>query len=242
MRWFAPVVHVAAPERSGDVLSRLFGRKSSSSDGNALEHFGGVPLGLAPDRWPHCADCGKSQSLLAQLQHDAERLDLGGEGRVLLVFQCSHDPGMCESWDQSAGANAAFVIEASELGPFPTPIPDDNPPLDPTIEIVGWVAHDDDIPDSERPLFMADASLSTMTDEQRERSVAATRLGSVPFWIQNADEAPVGWRFAGQLDSTDQATYPGNSAPNFGDSGIAYLFLRDQGDGLPEARMFWQCC
>lgn len=242
MRWFAPVVHVATPARPGGVLSRLFGRGSRPPNGSALEHFGGVPLGLAPDRWPRCADCGKSQSLLAQLKHDADRLDLGGEGRVLLVFQCSHDPGMCETWDQSAGANAALVIEASELGDAPTPVPDDNPPLDPTIEIVGWIANDDGILESERALFMADASLSAMSDERRERPVAATRLGSVPVWIQSAEEAPTGWRFVGQLDSTDQATYPGNSAPNFGDSGIAYLFLQDRTDGLPEARMFWQCC
>ena len=242
MRWFAPVVRLVPPERSGGIMGRLFGRRPGPSGGSAFEHFGGVPLGLAPDRWPHCADCGKSQSLLAQLKHHAERLDLGGEGRVLLVFQCGHDPGMCESWDQVAGANAAFVVAASELSQFPTPVPDDNPPLDPAIEIVDWIAHEDGIPESERASFMGDASLSAMTDEQRERPVAATRLGSVPVWIQNADEAPAGWRFAGQLDSTDQVTYPGVSAPNFGDSGIAYLFLRDRPDDLPEARMFWQCC
>ena len=242
MRWFAPVVRVAAPERSGVVLGRFFGRRPVPSGGGALEHLGGVPLGLAPDRWPHCADCGKSQSLLAQLKHHADRLDLGGEGRVLLVFQCGHDPGMCESWDQNAGANAAFVVEASELGQLPTPIPNDNPPPDAAIEIVGWLAHDDGIPEHERELFMGDVSLSAMSDEQRERPVAATRLGSVPVWIQNADEAPAGWRFVGQLDSTDQTTYSGVSAPNFGDSGIAYLFLRDRPDDVPEARMFWQCC
>ena len=70
------------------------------------EKFGGVPWGLDEELWPTCADCGKHQSLLAQLVHDDTRLNLGREGRVLLVFQCNHSPGMCETETGGSGANA----------------------------------------------------------------------------------------------------------------------------------------
>jgi hypothetical protein len=48
-----------------------------------MDQFGGLPWGLAPELWPKCSECGKSQSLLAQLIHDPTRLDLGRDGRVL---------------------------------------------------------------------------------------------------------------------------------------------------------------
>jgi hypothetical protein len=79
--------------------------------------------------------------------------------------------------------------------------------------------------------------------------------------MQSPDEAPQdGWRFVGQLDDTyhyfrqlsvqvadvvkDEESQYGSSyyceGPNFGDGGIAYLFLRDAA-GVPEGWFFWQC-
>lgn len=89
----------------------------------------------------------------------------------------------------------------------------------------------------------------------------STKLGGVPHFIQSPDEAPKdGWCFVGQSDSTysfllaptisvpgvvdDPAHWEGRShygrGPNFGDGGIAYLFLRDASP-IPEGWFFWQC-
>ena len=68
------------------------------------------------------------------------------------------------------------------------------------------------------------------------------------------------WQFAGQLDSThsflrppklrhawiseDCERFEGRThfgeGPNFGDGGIAYLFLR-QAAGMPRGCLLWQC-
>lgn len=239
MRWFAPVADgaAAAPARAG-LLDRVWRRTAAPVP---VERLGGVPFGLRAELWPRYGECGHSQSLLAQLRHDPERLDLGREGRMLFVFQCGHDPGMCETWAFGSGANAAFVVEPEQLGGTDTPVPGDCPPLEPHLVITGWTARDDGIAEADRARYLDDDALGEMTDEERDRPVAATRLGSVPIWIQRADEAPAGWRFVGQLDSTDDATCPAGASPNFGDAGIAYLFLRDARGAPPEAGMFWQC-
>ena len=91
------------------------------------DKLGGIPWGLPPDRWPICSGCGGSQSLLAQFFHHPVHLDLGRSGRVLSVFQCNHDPGMCLTWEGGSGANACFVTELEDLTNELTPLPSDLP-------------------------------------------------------------------------------------------------------------------
>src|SRR5450830_1027219 len=79
------------------------------------DKFGGLPWGLPPQSWPTCVECGASQSLLAQFVHHPVRLDLGREGRLLSVFQCNADPGMCASWERNSGANACLITEPEDL-------------------------------------------------------------------------------------------------------------------------------
>ena len=93
----------------------------------AQDKFGGIPWGLGRQQWPRCRNCGKSQSLRAQLVHDREWLDLGRAGCVLFVFQCNHDPGMCSTWDGCSGANACFVVEPEDLGHALAELPGDLP-------------------------------------------------------------------------------------------------------------------
>jgi hypothetical protein len=200
------------------------------------DKFGGLPWGLDAGSWPKCSACGKSQSLLAQLLHHPSRLDLGREGRVLHVFQCNHDPGACSTWEGGSGANACFVVEPERIGAGLTQIPGDKPPVDSEVRVVRWIERDGEV-------------------------TTSTRLGGVPYWIQSPDEAPQGdWRFVGQLDSThsflqapkrpaawvheDKERLEGRAhygdGPNFGDMGIAYLFVKT-GDPSPQGWFFWQC-
>jgi uncharacterized protein YwqG len=185
------------------------------------EKFGGLPWGLPPERWPSCSACGKPLSLLAQLAHDAARLDLGQAGRVLFVFQCNHDPGMCESWSATSGANACLVLEESELAHGLTPLPSTAIVVEEEARVVGWRAGD---------------------DAEKEPEMI-TKLGGIPSWIQGEDEGPaMPWRWVAQFDSQHQLEDGSRcEAANYGDAGIAYVYV-NTAESKPVALMFWQCC
>lgn len=264
MQYFIPQIRVPAtakadPARTG-VLARLLNSgKTNAPDQAARERLGGVPWGLPIHQWPKCRDCGKSQSLLAQLEHHPDRLDLGREGRVLFAFQCAHDPGMCATWEAFSGANACLIVEPEALGATPTRVPDDAPPIDPEVHIIDWIENDDRVVANVANAFFSEDTFIELTMEQLAGVTWSTRLGGLPRWMQSPDEAPKpGWRFAGQLDGTysflsppipcpswvsvDQENFEGRThlanGPNFG-GGLAYVFLRHAG-GLPEGCIFWQ--
>ena len=228
------------------------------------DKLGGVPWGLPQDSWPVCSDCDKHLSLLAQFVHDEARLDLGRAGRVLFVFQCNHDPGMCDDWAGGSGANACFVLEPEDLSEGLTQLPDDSPPTVLEVRIVGWREMDDGVAEDQAAEFFDDEQFGELPEELLARLPNVTHLGGVPSWVQSPEEAPKdGWRFLGQLDSfysfyTPPASeipnvYPNPQqylgrthicqGPNFGDGGMAYLFLSpgDEEDELPAGWFFWQC-
>lgn len=225
------------------------------------DKLGGVPWGLPPSRWPRCSKCGRSQSLLAQFAHQRDRLDLNREGRVLFVFQCNHEPGMCSTWEGGSGANACFVLEPDDMIEGLSPLPPDSPSSEREARILGWLKKDDGITPAQAAAFFEDSEFMKLPDEVFLRAAEVTRLGSVPSWIQSADEGPKdGWRFVGQLDSfysfftppktrgdgvnPDPQRRAGRThicqGPNFGDCGIGYVFLRTN-KTVPECWFFWQC-
>jgi len=246
MRYFVPDICVAA---------------EAPPENSPQDKFGGIPFGLRRALWPKCKDCGRSQSLLAQLTHDAMRLDLGRAGRVLFVYQCNHDPGMCATWEAHAGANACIIVEPEELGEGPAALPDDEPSIENEVRVLAWIEMDDGLPASLASSFFSSDGLDSLADDIRERVTWGTRLGGVPRWIQSPDEGPgPGWRFVGQFDSSysflnppktrhdwisdDPDRWEGRThvgqGPNFGDGGIAYLFLHQTG-GKPHGCLLWQC-
>lgn len=246
MRYFIPDIHPAA---------------EAQAETAAQDKFGGRPWGLNPQQWPQCRECGKSQSFLAQLIHDHERLDLGRTGRVLFVFQCNHDPGMCSTWDGSSGANACFVVDPEDLGHAVADLPEDSPLVENEARVLSWIEKDDGLAESLVPSFYLSKTFDHLGDDVLRKASWGTRLGGVPRWLQSAEEGPLlPWQFVGQLDSTysfltapksphawiseDADRWEGRThvgeGPNFGDGGIAYLFLRRAGD-RPQGHVFWQC-
>ncbi len=221
------------------------------------DKLGGLPWGLRPEHYPVCTHCGKSQSLLAQFVHDPERLDLGKAGRTLLVFQCNHDAGSCPTWEGGSGANACLVLDPEELSDSLTPMPADSPLIEVEARITDWLVYDDGIPTDEMATFFNDDQRWGLPDETLDSVYIDTKLGSVPAWVQSAEEAPgEGWTFIGQLGNAYQFfqepaaqtgvdVYPYSECwacegPNFGDAGTGYIFLRRQ-SGKPDGWFFWQC-
>jgi hypothetical protein len=246
MRYYVPILR----------LSEELPAQSSPQD-----KLGGLPWGLRLSQWPTCRECGKSQSLLAQFVHDPKRLDLGRPGRVMSVFQCNHDPGMCSTWEGGSGANACFVTEPEDMIAGLAPLPSDSPIVEREARISGWLERDDGISKAEAAHFFSEAHFLQLPESEIAKATMSTKLGGVPHWIQSPDEAPKdGWQFIGQLDSTysfldaptvrapgvieDMERWEGRShysqGPNFGDGGIAYLFLRNTSTA-PDGWIFWQC-
>jgi hypothetical protein len=219
------------------------------------DKLGGLPWGLQAADWPLCSDCGKPQTHLVTLLHDEDRLDLGASGRALMVFQCEQDPGMCDTWSVDGGASVAMVIDVGSQtmqGPGEPP-GDDRVPLGTEALITAWTEADDGVYAEQYPLFFRDASRNDIEPVLLECVHQGTKVGGVPYWIQGAEEGPgAGWRYVAQLDSVLWfAVDPGYLArarpvgtrwhadgPNFGDLGLAYVFVSD--DHI-RARMFWQC-
>lgn len=248
MRYFVPDLRLAAERRpkSGPV-----------------EKFGGLPWGLAPESWPKCTACGKSQSLIAQFRHALERLDLGRDGRIVYVFQCNHNPGSCDTWKGGSGANACFVVEPENITGRRTPRPKDAPPVENEAYIVGWIERDDGVPESVAPDFFRERAYYKLPDDLISLIPSNSKLGSVPCWLQSPGESPPladGWRFVGQIEGTLSFLTPPSApskwvfpdprqsggrthygeGPNFGDGGIAYLFIKPA-EPTPVGWFFWQC-
>ncbi|MFI2617267.1 hypothetical protein [Streptomyces sp. NPDC018584] len=171
---------------------------------DALElRTGGVPL--VPDgfAWPNCRECGGHMLFFAHLP-----LDWG----VIAVFLCQNNPGMCDDWDATAGANRAVVFSGplsaatvpaegetllgavTALRPHPADIPTEEP-------VLGW-------------------------------------LGSEPPWLQG-DETPACPSCAARMTFTaafeEGADF--TTSANFGGGGLGYVFHCRP---CSEAAFLWQ--
>ena len=164
-----------------------------------VDKFGGLPWGFPVVRWPTCRKCGRPQSHVAQLHGDGERLDLGGEGRVLVLFQCEWGPDPCETFRPEYGANAAMIIDAGGYGLTSPPEP--LPPEVPELRVAEWMVRDDGIAPDRYGDFFDDDRFSTLYHEGLLEAVPLeTKVGGPPHWLQSFEEGPPSpWRFVLQL-------------------------------------------
>jgi hypothetical protein len=202
---------------------------AEAPDAGLVEHrFGGAPLAPEGFEWPSCRSCAGTMQFLGQLKLPQERL--------LLLFMCQNDPGMCDEWDANAGGNAAFVLDASASLRLLAP-----PPGDAVVLGGSWGAT---LTRVEVDMSGAD-EFETAYDEARdeyERKAGEGRLvlgqlGGEPAWIQGAqtphcDACGQSMRFELQLEEgPDHRT-----AMNFGGGGVAFAFSC----GCGQAKMLWQ--
>ncbi len=194
----------------------------STSQTSIEDKFDGLPWGIPSASWPVCRSCDKTMSLIAQLNHHAERLNLGRSGRSLFIFMCCNPYSQCEwTWDSAEGCNSSFVLEPESLETGITYPPDVAQPdsaeirfwgnctynqerdpgatiwIETEVRVLGWLEQDGSIPESARSDFMSESRYGSLDREYIKSVYNGTKLGSVPSWVQwpqNSD-----WDFIGQF-------------------------------------------
>lgn len=183
--------------------------------------FGGAPSVGEGFVWPTCATCSGNMRFLGQIRHPAA-------DRLVLLFMCENDGGMCEEWDADAGGNAAIAgaTHALHLADVPAEGAVVRPRYGIRIEQV------------EAENYDKARSLWGKQHPGRQRAVLG-QLGGTPSWLQ-ADETPTctacnrPMTLLAQLETgPDYAT-----EMNFG-GGCGYLFDCDCTAAVP--KFLWQC-
>ncbi|RAL25600.1 hypothetical protein [Thermoflavimicrobium daqui] len=167
-----------------------------------VEQYGGLPWGLAPEKWPNCKECGKPMSLIAQFCHHKERLNLGKEGRVLYLFQCEQNEGNCATWDADCGANAVVILEPEQVKGGTTFAPLEDIEILPEARIVNWIEKEDGVPNQwVEGLLDGDQYHEWFLDGVIPEEIESTKLGGFPEWLQWPQAYGKPYYFAGQIDS-----------------------------------------
>jgi hypothetical protein len=217
-----------------------------------VEKYGGLPWGIPQKEWPHCVECGATMSHVATLKHDSERLNLGKDGRVVLIFMCEENPGMCETWDTNSGANTVIFLDESQLYPKITLPPTPNTVVLPEARVLAWEQKEDSVKEEDYPLYFNNSDYFALgkqenedDEEEEDDSMSPDsgfKLGSVPCWVQGAEEGPEEpFRFVAQLSPIVKASDTDQlEVATYGDYGLAYLFVLPDTE-KPEGAFFWQC-
>lgn len=186
------------------------------------DKYGGLPWGLPQDKWPLCKECGNPLSHLATLLHDAERLDLGKEGRTVLIFQCNNPVTRCDKKTPEQGANAVIFQNADEVGSGVTSTPEPGALSEIEARVLCWTAREDLVTPAQAVYFYDRAmflefweeqyQLSKETAEKLEESIyEGHKVGSVPApaWAGGVDAVSASsYRFVAQLDNRFEFSGP----------------------------------
>ena len=187
--------------------------------------FGGLPIVPVGTEftWPCCKTCHGPMQFLG-------RLRIPGRTKLVLLFMCQNDPGMCDEWDANAGGNCAIVVPTRNLRKVPAP-------------------QEGNTRREKRYGARQVRSAKADYEEAREawaqksgkpmRKVLGQLLGK-PFWIQ-AQETPKcnfcrkRMTFLAQLEEGPDW----KTEMNFGGGGCAYVF--ECPCGKHSAKFLWQC-
>ncbi len=188
--------------------------------------IGGRPLAPRGSSWPTCATCKGAMQFLGQFRIKDFAPDL--PDRLLSVFMCQNDPGMCDDYSPISGGNIARVHAVQGLEPMTPPRGETMLSAIDGLRLQPYEAREEDE--------------NAATDAYESARQAAGddvlgRTGRAPVWVQS-DETPTcrcgqAMRFVLQLEDT------GGGGINFGDLGCGYVFLcMGCGD---QAQFLWQC-
>jgi hypothetical protein len=187
--------------------------------------FGGLPTvpKSSSFTWPRCKTCGGPMQFLGQLRiPEAQKL--------VLLFMCQNEPGLCDEWEADAGGNCAIVVPAGVLAEAQPP--EGGTTVRETRYGARQFTSSLDDYDLAREAWCKETG-------SKGREVLGQILGT-PAWIQ-ADETPKcgacgkPMRFLAQLEQGPDW----KTEMNFGGGGCAYVF--DCACDQHSAKLLWQC-
>ncbi|MBD0742862.1 hypothetical protein [Streptomyces sp. CBMA152] len=200
---------------------------------------GGVPLAPAGTAWPSCAECDGPMQFLTQILLDGQGRPITQDGtsadRVMAIFMCQNDPGMCEEWSPTAGGNQALLFTSDGLQPLPAP--ELEPGEDEDVLHLGAVNAVALAPFPSADYGSAREEWAGLGDN--DLSNVLGQLGGEPDWLQHP-ETPTcpacthPMDFVAQFEEGPDHT----TAMNFGGCGSAYAFSCAP---CVRAAFLWQC-
>jgi hypothetical protein len=206
------------------VIRLLVAEESEDSTESFETRFGGRPsvptTGFA---WPSCRYCRSNMQFLGQLR-------LADPDRLILLFMCQNDPGLCGEWEADGGANAASVVLSHDVAPAVAPAEGN---------ALRETQYGAKTVNFESPEYESARAEWSQSSGRRQRDVLG-QLGGEPSWLQ-ADETPScnacgeQMAFVAQLEPGPDA----DTEMNFGGGGCAYVF--ECGCSGRSAKMLWQC-
>lgn len=194
--------------------------------------LGGLPTGMALDRWPICGECNRHLDFYFSLDLQSPR-QIAEKYRYAYFFFCNgysdyYERGahQCNPYYPTTGANRIVLLEETDTTTatrYPGPHPWPECPLE-YFEVAEWK----DMKAEDSKAF-TDAILNPVFNENGMAQVPAPQLGkcldtvhllNCPQWIQN-DETPQCPTCNGPVK------FIGQFEPPASPTGVAYAFLCD---------------
>lgn len=203
--------------------------------------FGGQPIWVNEPQWPLSAETGQPMRFICQIAL-TNGLFGGTRAEMAYVFMTDGDEFVDGTWEPDGGENAVI------LQPGSTTIPCSSIAEGPTLyRMVKKLFRRRLVPQPcefgitgplvDEPDFAPESDRSQWDEDRWEdysKALSGNKLGGGPLFLQGEEFPGSGsWRLLLQLDSTQVPFFV-----NFGDAGIGYVFLSDDG---ARARFLWQC-
>jgi len=203
--------------------------------------FGGQPVWVSEPQWPLSAETGKPMRFICQIAVSDELFGSVAV-RMAYIFMTDEEEYVDGTWEPDGGENAVI------LQPGNTSVPVEPLAEGPTLyQMVKKMFKKRLVPDpcefgilatvSEDPAFVTESERAEWSEEKWEEYANAldgNKIGGTPIFMQGDEfPGPGSWKLLLQLDSTRVPFFV-----NFGDAGIAYAFLSEDGT---RGKFLWQC-
>lgn len=208
---------------------------------DAVTKFGGQPVWLTESQWPLSATTGKPMRFICQIVLVPELFG-STPARIAYIFMTDGEDYVDGTWEPDGGENAVI------LQPGNPSMPVEQLNKGPTVyRMVEKALRKRPVPEpcefgirvslSEDPAFVPEVERATWSQEKQEQYAVAlggNKIGGTPIFLQGDEfPGPGDWKLLLQLDSTQVPFFV-----NFGDSGIAYAFISEDG---AVGKFLWQC-
>lgn len=203
--------------------------------------FGGQPVWVSEPQWPLSRETGKPMRFICQIALSEEPFAIT-DPKMAYVFMTQDDDYVDGTWEPDGGENAVILqpgttsVSVEPLAEGPTLyrmvkkmfkkrlVPE---PCEFTVQ--GAISDD--------PAFVPESERTDWSDEKWENyanTLDGNKIGGTPIFMQGDEfPGPGSWKLLLEIDSTRVPFFV-----NFGDAGIAYAFLSEDGT---KGKFLWQC-